>query len=1005
MDGTTCGSLSASGSYPYTATLSGTTGSATLSATVAFSGGVGFCWDYTDFLGIPVSSHWIDFYEYYSESLSATLTAGASGFSESDFNSNPAELVGGTIAEVSFYGIITISVDLHLSAEYNLTLGDSSSLTITQGSYGSASQNYSWDTGLWTDNVVPSTCLAPTEIRADGCIAVSTSNPFFGSAELRLGPELSVTFALFGSGTSSLASVTAWGFLYAELSLFYGVGNTPAPGSDLSGGQCGSDYAVEGLPTSWNVPGSYSLQWLAVCWAVGAQWGATYSALLGLLSGNIYTSPSYTIAAGPIATTVDVCDLSENRCTPVLTSTDPVSPNPSFGIASGATDTFEVITPLYNVSDGSWIGGTWAAPSCGSLSPDPSSTYEAGVLMDYQAPTLSSFQTTTCQLSFNTGLLFGISIPSMQINGVTFNVEIYGTGYGVPHSVALRFCFTVACKLATRPEPLSIQFIGSSGPAGAGSSNFTVSGTTNGISVSNLSNGTYSYVLTPPPGLTAGNSTSGTVQISGSDFFLRFNLVPVGLTFQETGLPTGTQWSVSIDGNSQSSNFTPTVFFWGVYGLLTYRVNQVPGYYVTPSNVSTVDVAGTNVTVPITFVQSATRGFLPPAPNKLVFLSDGLPTDMPFTVQLDPGLTETGSSPTFTLPNGTYNYSISGLPGFVPGIVSGTVNLTANGSVLVPFAPQLYPVAVREVGLPSGTSWSPTVGDFGGATTSPEVVFDLANGTYTLSVAPVTGYTVTLDGTFVVDGGAVSVLVYFTPVVYLLGILEQGLPVGANFTATVVGETRSVSVNAAEAGVVFLEPNGSGSYSVGNVAGWKVTLPAHGRFLVAGGPDVVRLTYKPSGRPYVAVTFVEKGLPKTGLSWYVTVGNETVASLSSKIVLSLLAGTYNFTVGPVSGYYATPVNGTLTVTTHGVTEHVTFAKSLYTVTFTESGLAGGTWSITVDGQTGKAAAGSPITFSLPNGTFTYKIKAEKGYTSAGTPNPLVVSGTATSVSITFVRQG
>ena len=1003
-DGRTCASLSGSASFSYSASFTGTSGSATLSASVSVSAGVGFCWDYTDFLGFPVNSHWLDFNEYYTESLSATLTAGPSGFVESDFNSDPAQIAGGTIAEWSFFGLVTVSIDLHLSAEYNLTLGASSSITLTQGSDGSANQNYSWDSPGWTDTDVPTACLSPTESLSNGCIAITTSNPFSGSAVLRLGPELSATLALLGSGTSSLASITAWGFLYVELSLYYGVGNVPLPSDqDLSGGQCGSDYAVQGMQASWGVPSS-SLPWLVVCWALGVQWGATYSALGGVFGGGIYTSPSYTLLAGPLATTVDICDLNVHICTPSLTFSNPVSPDPSFSMSSGETNELEVITPLYSTADSSWIGGSWTPPSCGTLSAVPSSPYEAGVLMDYQAPTLGGpLGTATCRLSYTTVLLSGLSIPAVQVNGVTFDVRILGTGFSVSYTGHFSFCYFhpdyLPCRLAAVPaKSVGLLLTGPNGQK------YSASGKGGSLTIANLTNGTYTYVLSPPPGMTGKNGTRGVVRIVGGDAYLHIDLVPLTLTFSETGLPAGTPWSVAVDGESQSSG-TPNVTFLGANGTLGYVVGNVPGYYVTPTNVSTVVVGSADVVVPITFTTRAIQPNPPPPTSPLTFAPTGL-AGQGWTVFLAPGVSLTGPAPALDVPNGAYNYTVYGPAGYRPALHSGEV--TVNGPTVVPvaFVPVLFPVIVSEVGLPNGTSWSPTVGPATATTTSTSVSFVLPNGTYPFTVKPVPGYFETTSGNVNLNGtGGVSAVVYFSPIEYPFAVYEFGLPIGTTFNATVLGHTLSTTVDGPGAFAFAMEPNATGTVNPGPVGGWKASVPAHGKFTVAGQPETVRVKYKPGPKPYYAVTFTEKGLPKNATYWNVTVGNESVASLSHKLVLSLPDGTYPYEVSPSGGLVATPASGMLTVSGHGVTVHVKFAPVTYAVTFTETGLAGGHWSVKVDGKTYKAAAGSPITVQLPNGTYSYQIKAVRGYSASGSPSPVAVSGGPASVAVTFVRSG
>jgi len=82
---------------------------------------------------------------------------------------------------------------------------------------------------------------------------------------------------------------------------------------------------------------------------------------------------------------------------------------------------------------------------------------------------------------------------------------------------------------------------------------------------------------------------------------------------------------------------------------------------------------------------------------------------------------------------------------------------------------------------------------------------------------------------------------------------------------------------------------------------------------------------------------------------------------------------------------------------------LTFAYR-YGVTFTETGLATGTWSVTIKGHTESAAATSSILFNLTNASYAYKVGAEVGYKSVGAPPKLVVSGAGTTVEVTFTTR-
>ncbi|MEM4100990.1 MAG: hypothetical protein QXI08_06045, partial [Thermoplasmata archaeon] len=77
------------------------------------------------------------------------------------------------------------------------------------------------------------------------------------------------------------------------------------------------------------------------------------------------------------------------------------------------------------------------------------------------------------------------------------------------------------------------------------------------------------------------------------------------VTFTESGLPSGTSWSVTFNGNTKSST-TNTISFTGIAnGTYSYSVGAVSGYTASPSS-GTITVNGANVNQAITFTASST---------------------------------------------------------------------------------------------------------------------------------------------------------------------------------------------------------------------------------------------------------------------------------------------------------------------------------------------------------------------------------------------------------------
>ena len=126
-------------------------------------------------------------------------------------------------------------------------------------------------------------------------------------------------------------------------------------------------------------------------------------------------------------------------------------------------------------------------------------------------------------------------------------------------------------------------------------------------------NGTYSYLVGSDNLSFASEGGEITVNGSGIAETLLFSLVTYTLSFSETGLPSGTNWSVTVAGANHSST-TATISLEEPNGSYVFAVKSPSGYSVSPSN-GTVPVRGHDVTEPLTFVSvppAATFLGLPP---------------------------------------------------------------------------------------------------------------------------------------------------------------------------------------------------------------------------------------------------------------------------------------------------------------------------------------------------------------------------------------------------------
>lgn len=282
------------------------------------------------------------------------------------------------------------------------------------------------------------------------------------------------------------------------------------------------------------------------------------------------------------------------------------------------------------------------------------------------------------------------------------------------------------------------------------------------------------------------------------------------VTFSETGLAAGTNWTVTVygpdpgghgfgflgfhgfrfpifPGHSKTSD-TSTIAFSLPNGTYQYLVHRVAGYNLTGGAHGKFSVTGASpATIAVTFAKIPTY--------TVTFQETGLASGTPWTVHvtaLGPGpcdlgrgqlsATSSSSSITFSLPNGTYRYDVRGVAGYTIADSGwhGTFSVTgaSPATIHVVFVRETtYQVTFTETGLPHATNWSVVVfsawgpadgpgGVLVGTSNTTTITFSLTNGTYGYFVPCVPGYAVKGDpfGTFNVTGASPSpIAVTFVP--------------------------------------------------------------------------------------------------------------------------------------------------------------------------------------------------------------------------------------------------
>ncbi len=437
---------------------------------------------------------------------------------------------------------------------------------------------------------------------------------------------------------------------------------------------------------------------------------------------------------------------------------------------------------------------------------------------------------------------------------------------------------------------------------------------------------------------------------------------PYSVTFSETGLPTGTNWSVHVafvgcgcDGVRRTvASTTPSITIPITNGTYNYNVLAVPGYFVNGSARGTFNVSGANATpIAVAFDPLVTYG--------VQFRESGLPNGTGWSVQVRGNATgqeriaedRTGSSNVTTielpLPNGTYHYTVDSVAGsfFLNGSGKGRFTVLGASPATIPVefeTPPLFTVTFTETGLPAGTNWSVRVNSpgpprihFTHSSTTTSVVFEVPSGTYSFVIGEVLGFRLngSVGGTFVVTNSSLAESVVYVALAqgafYPVAFEENGLPNGTPWAVTIAathtfGPSRKETQSSNGTTVVALLQNGTYRFTVHSIRGYALTAGGSGTITIAGSSPSVRVVNF-TAIPTYTITVNESGLPN-GTNWSVLVRSQSAGSTlwpvretevgnATEITFQVPNGTYCYRVYAVPGYTISSGSATGSLTVAG----------------------------------------------------------------------------------------
>ncbi len=232
------------------------------------------------------------------------------------------------------------------------------------------------------------------------------------------------------------------------------------------------------------------------------------------------------------------------------------------------------------------------------------------------------------------------------------------------------------------------------------------------------------------------------------------------VVFHESGLASGTTWSVTCNGQTLSSSGADVTFSLAS-GSYSYSVSSVSGYSSSPAS-GTVTVSNADQTVTITFSSSSSSNHF------VIFHESGLASGITWSVTCNgQSLSSSGTDISFSLASGSYSYSVGSVSGYSVSPSSGTVTVgSADQTMTLTFSSSSssnHAVVFHESGLASGTTWSVTCNGQTLSSSGADVTFSLASGSYSYSVSSVSGYSSSpASGTVTVSNADQTITVTFT---------------------------------------------------------------------------------------------------------------------------------------------------------------------------------------------------------------------------------------------------
>ena len=462
------------------------------------------------------------------------------------------------------------------------------------------------------------------------------------------------------------------------------------------------------------------------------------------------------------------------------------------------------------------------------------------------------------------------------------------------------------------------------------------------------------------------------------------------LEIKENGLPLSTQWTYTFNGTSYTltNNSYNYSLINGNYAL---SVSSVNGYNVAYPSTITIDNASKIAYVNFSAI-----------PKYVVHIKEnGLPlgTSWNFTIKHDSSIivAETLSTNEFntSLQNGTYYLYAGSESGYNLNI--HTSPFTVSGSAITEYvnysAIPTYTLYLKESGLSSSTKWIAYVNSVEYSSTNEYInVSGLNNGTYSLSIDNVADYSLgSYPSSFTISGNNYYVNITFTHNISLYSakfIANHVKDINSIVWSIVFNGTTYSSQNSNTIIVPSLK-NGTYSLSVNNIAGY-ITDKYDSSVVINGVNITETINFNET------FTLVINPVNYTGSFTFNL--NGTSYTVSGSHSITVINGTYSFTVSSIFGY-SLSYNSPIIINGANYEENITFIKianrvGYYTVEFIIIGMNQHTsWSVVINGEQYYSNT-YELNISLKNGTYYPDINVPDNYILSNN-GVLIVNGNNT----------